>query len=230
MNRQKLHRIYRLAIDWLYPNRCPCCDCFIDYDADFCAECSAEIKPYDGNYEIRYADRFVAACVYEGIVEGAVLRFKKTDCGNSYYAFAYRIAEKLRSCGLSGDIDLIVPIPLTKKKLNERGYNQTELMAKELRFMLDVPYENVLIKKRDTGEQKSLHASERRENLKGVFAVSPKASNIAGKRILLIDDVCTTGSTLSEASKVLREAGAKTIIAAAFAKTVKKKPEEQKTE
>ncbi len=229
MNRPELHNIYRLVISWLYPNICPCCEKYIDYNAAFCDECSIEIKPYDGSYVIKYADKFIAACFYEGIVESAVLRFKKTDCGNSYYAFAYRIAEVLREKGLSSATDLIVPIPLTKKKLSERGYNQTELMAKELRFMLNVPYENVLVKKSDTVEQKSLSASQRRENLRGVFTVSPKAADIAGKRILLIDDVCTTGSTLSEASEVLKEAGAKTVIAAAFAKTIMKDTKENRS-
>lgn len=230
MNRPKMHSIYRLVISWLYPNICPCCEKFIDYNADFCDECSAEIIPYTGHDEVDHADRFVAACVYDGIVEGAVLRFKKTDCGNTYYAFAYRIAEALRKSGLADGIDLIVPIPLTKKKLNERGYNHTELMAKELRFMLNVPYENVLVKMRDTDEQKSLHEAERRENMKGVFAVSPKASDIAGKRILLIDDVCTTGSTLSEAAKTLKDGGAGKVYAASFAKTRKKEPAVPKSE
>ncbi len=225
IDRPKLHRLYRLLVNWIYPNICPCCEQFIDHDADFCEKCSAKITPYTGENDfIENVDRFAACCVYDENIEGAVLKFKKTACGNSYYAFALRIYKKLKELGLDESIDLIVPIPLTRKKFRRRGYNQTALMANELRYMLDRGFEDVLIKVKETKEQKTLSEYERRENLRGVFEISPNASDITGKRILLIDDVCTTGSTLSEAAGILKAAGAETVIAAAFAKTVKAIP------
>lgn len=108
-----------------------------------------------------------------------------------------------------------------KKDLNHRGYNQTKLIAKELTGITEIRNAPLLRKIKDTKEQKRLNAAERRENLKNAFAVNPKA-DVKGKNVLIIDDVCTTGSTLSEASRILKEAGADKVIAAVFAKVIKK--------
>ena len=220
MNRAKLHRIYRYWIDWLYPNVCPCCGKYIDHNADFCAECKSGITPYRGNDRIAEADGFAAYCVYDGHIKGAILEFKKERCGNSYYAFARGIAEAVEKTAFARDIDIIVPIPSSEKAMKERGYNQTELIAQELRYLIGVPYRKILVKTKETKVQKRLGMHERAENVSGAFAVSDKAGDIAGKRLLVIDDVCTTGSTLSEAAKVLRAAGAGKIYTSAFAKTV----------
>lgn len=219
MNRSKLHRIYRYTIDWLYPNVCPCCGNYIDHNADFCAECKSAITPYCGNHSINGADGFAAYCIYDENIKGAILGFKKDRCGNSYYAFACGIAEAVGKSPFAGDADIIVPIPSSKKSMKERGYNQTELIAKELRFLLGIPYINILVKTKDTKVQKRLGMRERAENVSGAFTVSSKAPDLKGKRLLVIDDVCTTGSTLSEAAKVLKEAGAGKVYTATFAKT-----------
>ena len=88
---------------------------------------------------------------------------------------------------------------------------------------MNVPYKNVLIKSKETKMQKSIkNASERRENVADAFSVSHKAGDITGKSILLIDDLCTTGSTLENAAKALNNAGVKRVIAASFAKTMQK--------
>lgn len=224
IDRPKLHRIYRYLIDWLYPNICPCCKKTIPYNADFCEDCKRQIKRYSGNTQIPYTDGFAAYCVYEGIIRQAVLEFKKVPDGNTYYAFACGIFSALSESGLSGGIDMIVPVPVSGRTMSERGYNQTELIAKELRYLLNIPYKNALIKTRETKMQKSIrNAADRRENVADAFSVSPKAGAIAGKSILLIDDLCTTGSTLENAAKALKKAGAERIIAAAFAKTLNKK-------
>ena len=223
MNRSKLHRIYRYLIDWLYPNICPCCNKHIAHDADFCESCKSSITRYTGSSAVSYTDGFAAFCVYDDFIRPAVLEFKKNDCGNTYYAFACGIDTAVKESVFCGDFDIIVPIPITDAKMSERGYNQTELIARELRFLMDIPYNKVLIKVKDTSEQKSLKgAAERKANTEDVFAVSSKAGDIKGKRILLIDDVCTTGSTLASAAKVLKEAGAGKVYAASFAKTEKK--------
>lgn len=223
IDRPKLHRLYRYLIDWLYPNICPCCKKTIAHDADFCPECKSRITRYTGTSVIPYTDGFAAFCAYDDFIRPAVLEFKHESCGNTYYAFACGIYTALCEKGLNADIDIIVPIPISDKTMSKRGYNQTELIAKELRFLMNVPYKNVLIKTRDTEAQKSMkRAADRRENAEGVYAVSAKAGDISGKRILLIDDVCTTGSTLGSAAKVLKEAGAAAVAAASFAKTIKK--------
>lgn len=223
IDRPKLHRIYRYIIDWLYPNICPCCKKAIPYDADFCESCKSRIIRFSGSIQIPYTDGFAAYCVYEDPVRPAILEFKKNPDGNSYYAFACGIYTALKENGLSDGLDLIVPVPVSDKTMSERGYNQTELIAKELRFLMNVPYKNVLIKSKETKMQKSIkNASERRENVADAFSVSHKAGDITGKSILLIDDLCTTGSTLENAAKALKNAGVKRVIAASFAKTMQK--------
>ena len=221
IDKAKLHSFYRYALDWLFPNICPCCERMIGYDRDFCEECLADLTVYTDKMSIPYIDRFTAYCVYDENSAPAILRFKHTDAGNSYYAFAYRINEALKQAGFGRDTDYIVPIPMTKESRKARGYNQAELIAKELRYMIDVPWANVLMKTRQTAQQKTLDRQGRAKNLKGAFAVDPKFGEVKGKRFLLIDDVCTTGSTFAEAAKVLKESGAAEVYAAAFAKTPK---------
>lgn len=220
MDRVKLHKIYRYLIDWLYPNVCPCCGKYIDHDADFCPDCKSRLTLYTDSFTVPDTDGFAAYCVYDENIKGAILHFKHDMCGNSYYAFACGISSAITERGIAGDIDMTVPVPISKKSMKERGYNQSELIAKELRYIIDVPYVNALVKVKDTAAQKSLKMSERAGNVSGAFGVpEDKKTVIAGKRLLVIDDVCTTGSTLSEAARTLKAAGAEKVYAATFAKT-----------
>lgn len=215
----KLHRVYRYLINYVYPNICPCCEKIIDHDEDFCDECKNEIVIYNGGFCVENADYFVSYCMYEGKVCDAIRNFKHEPRGNSYYAFAFGIVQALYSRELAKSIDLVTYIPMTKEAFRNRGYNQTEMIAEEIHYLLDIPCEAVLKKVKGTKSQKSIKTqAERKKNVSGIFAMQEKAE-VAGKCVLLVDDLCTTGSTLSEAARVLREAGAGTIIAATFAKT-----------
>jgi competence protein ComFC len=106
----------------------------------------------------------------------------------------------------------MVPVPLSSAKLRKRGYNQAEILAKELEKNFSIPTLNLLKRIRDTKTQVGLKEEERRTNIKGVFAVKARSSNIEIRNILLVDDVVTTGSTLMEAARVLKKAGAKRVI------------------
>lgn len=111
---------------------------------------------------------------------------------------------------------ILVPVPLSQKKLKERGYNQSEEIAKELSKVLNVPIvSNVLIKIKHTNSQKGLSKTEREKNLQGVFTIKAGGMSdipqISGKKVFLVDDVYTTGSTMQECSSVLRKAGAKSV-------------------
>ena len=111
---------------------------------------------------------------------------------------------------------LIVPIPLSRKRQRKRGYNQSELLCKELSFIDPLSFKlctNVLYKSLDTKQQtKTISKSERKNNLRGCFAIKHQ-EKIVDRNIILIDDIVTTGATLSEAKKVLRRSGAKKIVA-----------------
>jgi ComF family protein len=113
---------------------------------------------------------------------------------------------------------VLVPIPLSKKKLKWRGFNQAEEIAKELANFLKIPLiSDCLVKLKETKDQVELSEKERRENVKGVFFVKNK-EKIFGRNILLVDDVFTTGATMEEAARVLKEAGAKEIVGIVAAK------------
>lgn len=106
---------------------------------------------------------------------------------------------------------VLMPIPLDKNKLKTRGYNQSEELAKELSKVLNIPvFFNVLIKTKRTKPQMELSKEEREKNLQGAFKIK-NAPAIVGRKIFLVDDVYTTGSTMEECARVLREAGSKQV-------------------
>lgn len=112
----------------------------------------------------------------------------------------------------------LMPIPLEKRKLKRRGFNQAQELAEELSKHLGIPVSNdVLIKKKGTLSQTELSGKEREENIKGAFSCQNK-EKIQGRKILLIDDVYTTGSTMEEAARVLKLAGAKEVCGAVIAR------------
>ena len=216
-----LHEIYRFLISYLYPNICPCCEKVIEYDEDFCDRCKNKITPFYDDFEIAHTDAFVAYCYYEGRIRYVLRKYKINPCGNTYYAFAFGIVQALRRKQLTKGIDAVVFIPMTEEALKMRGYNQVEYMADEVHHLLNIPVLPALVKCKATKSQKSLGVEERKVNVKGAFKLAPQI-DINGKKLLLIDDLCTTGNTLSEAARVLREAGAASVIAASFAKTKNK--------
>jgi len=120
---------------------------------------------------------------------------------------------------------LVVPVPLYKGKRGQRGFNQAELIARAAlkhcprreRYQMA---SNILLRTRDTHSQIGLTSHQRRENLRGAFAVA-RATEVSGREVLLVDDVYTTGTTVSECARVLRRAGAARVWVATVARTVK---------
>lgn len=214
----KAHNLYRFLIDLLYPNICPACGVRIDYNGDFCDSCREKLVRYSGDYSIENADETAFFCVYTEEVKAITLKYKKDPCGNTHYAYAKGIAAVLAEKKLSDKLDLILFVPMTAADKRKRGYNQTELIAKELRYILEKPCLNALVKVRETRSQKSLSGMERRVNVKNAFSAK-NPEKLRGKNVLIIDDVCTTGSTLAEAARAIKAAGAEKVYAAAFAKT-----------
>jgi ComF family protein len=116
------------------------------------------------------------------------------------------------------DNGILVPVPLDKKKIKTRGYNQSEELAKELATILKVPViVNNLVKIKQTKPQMELSKEEREKNLENAFIIKNPAE-LAGKKIFLVDDVYTTGSTMEECSKILREIGVKSVWGIAIAR------------
>jgi ComF family protein len=124
------------------------------------------------------------------------------------------------------EIDVIIAVPVSRERLKKRGYNQSELMARRLGARMNVPVDSKsLVRKMNTRLLRTMNPAEREIALKGAFGISSKV-NVERKRILLIDDIYTTGATADACSKVLKEAGALEVLVLSLASGGNRKPEE----
>lgn len=211
--------IKQKILHFLFPTRCPVCGEFIYPEELFCEECSSKICRFTGEFSIPGTDGYTAAFVYDKNISPAVILLKKGICGNADRALALPLAEKLKANGTADSVDLIIPVPMHKRAQRERGYNQAELIAKIIGDELGCPVvTDCVVKIRKTAAQKELDRIHRRTNLKGAFRVV-RPELIRGKSVLLIDDICTTGSTLTELAEVLRKNEAKKVFCATSCKT-----------
>lgn len=176
---------------------------------DQCARCRAEHRRVDHLY-VAYA--------YTPPILQAVHRFKYA---NKRYLAADLAALAMSALAPDLQVDFVVPVPLAPSRERQRGYNQGRLLAAEVARHLDLPLDcSVLIRLRDTPPQTSLPRVRRLENVRGAFRALRKLS---GARILLVDDVTTTGATIEAATRALRRRGAVWVGALALART----PEER---
>ncbi|NLL39370.1 MAG: ComF family protein [Clostridiales bacterium] len=203
-------------IDMFFPPRCTfCCRFLKEKNSQICSECEKTL-PLTGE-DNRLRGEFFSVCIaplyYKDNVSKAVKRFKFS--GKSHYArpFGDIMAEAVRQ-NLAGEYDLITWVPLSRKRYRKRGYSQAELLAMSVAFRLDEVAADVLEKTKDTPAQSSLKGRARRKaNVSGTYGVKEKEL-VKNKRILIIDDIITTGATLSECARVLLNAGAKKVMCA----------------
>ena len=209
------------VLDLLYPPRCVFCRRIVrSGESRVCPDC-ARTLPYAGTRGERHGDFFSvchAPLLYEGTVRESLLRYKFQE--TPAYAAAY--GEMLAVCirtELSGRWDLITWVPLSRQRLRERGYDQARLLAEEAAKRLGTEALRTLEKPVNTARQSGTGSREKRAaNISGAYRV-PDPALIAGKRVLLIDDIITTGATLSECARTLRSAGAAEVLCAALATT-----------
>lgn len=135
-----------------------------------------------------------------------------------YKTFAKIILKNEKIYRIIQTYDIIGAVPIHKKRKNDRGYNQSELIAKEIaRNIKEIRYENILKKVRNNNQQSLLKSYERKQNVSGVYEIQNK-SIIENKKIILFDDIYTTGSTVNECSKILKTNNAKEILVLTLAK------------
>lgn len=212
-----LYVFLRHFIALIYPTRCPICKKVIGAMEGFCNECSNELIKYNYNFKIPKVRKFVSAFEYNEKISPAIFTMKDSNYGNSPYAFGTVLSEIIKAEGINADF--IVPVPLYNKNLRRRRYNHAESIAKEIGRTLNIKVNsNIVIKNRKTLAQKSLTKAERKINLKNAFSVTDK-SEVKNKCILIVDDVCTTGSTLAEITNLLIDCGANEIYCACACKT-----------
>ena len=205
-------------IDFLFPNYCGICGEKINerYTCEKCTnilECYKEKVLMKIGSEVHY-DELICLFEYNGALKNKMLQYKFKDKKYISRTFGELLFYKLKKYNLK--VDGIVPIPISKKRMFERGYNQSQYIT---RFFSEISgvemYDKCLIKIRDNPKQSTLSASERKQNVKNVYGTINE-DKISGKSVILFDDIFTTGATMNECAKVLKKAGVKKVIAVAL--------------
>lgn len=209
----------------LFPPKCIFCRKLLPGGDRLCCEsCAAELSGREQCTRGLYVKTRWTALSYEGRVRDMLIRYKF----QGFRFYAGELGVILSRCidrELAGQYDLITWIPVSRKRRRKRGYDQAMLLALRVAEKLNVPVERLLEKPVDNPAQSGLtDSAERRSNVQGVYR-AVNLEQIKGKRILLIDDVITTGATMDEAGRILLDAGAKEVTGAALAR-----PPEHKTD
>ncbi len=153
-----------------------------------------------------YFDRAYSLCVYDGKVKEWIYSFKYA--GRSYLArpFGRMMAERIKEIGMDRWVDCVVPVPLHRKKQRQRGYNQSRLLADVISRELGMGKARDLLKRiRETPPLSGLTRLQRMETMEGAFYMNGKEAAV--KNVLLIDDIYTTGSTVNQCARALKEGG-----------------------
>lgn len=216
MKRTNFNKLLNFAINLVYPCRCPYCNDVIFQGKQSCKKCETKLerKAIISQLENGIC---ISAFEYNGFYRDAVHRLKFG--GNCNYAEQIAISiYKAIEENYNGKVDIVTYIPFAKSEYTKRGYNQSQLIAKYISMQYGNKAVPLLIKSKDNKPQKELSKQERIENVRNVFTFNPKY-DIKGKNILLIDDVCTTGATLNECSRVLLNNGCNSVVCGTYAKT-----------
>ena len=209
------------VLDLLFPPKCVFCGKVLDTGEDgLCARCQREL-PWLTDGEAELTGEFFSLCAaplrYQDKVRDSVRRYKFKG-RRGYHKLYGRLVAQCVHDHLAGRYDLITWVPLSPQRKKERGYDQAFLLASAAALELGEVAVETLRKKRNTDPQSGLtEDAQRRANVLGAYTpVDPEL--VAGKRVLLIDDVVTTGSTLSECARMLRTMGAEDVVCAALAR------------
>lgn len=224
---EKKGKLGESLLQMVYPRRCPVCDGITGWRGEkICPECRGRLtllaEPWcmrcgrklseEEEYcsECRRRKHFYlrgrALYDYAGAAE-AIYRFKYG--GRREYAdfFGEQISLYLGDFIRAVNPDGLVPVPLHRRRMRTRGYNQAELLARAVGRRMDLPvYPKMLVRVRNTAPQKKLNPEERQNNLKKAFII--RRNDVKLKTVIVVDDIYTTGATIDEAARVLKEAGA----------------------
>jgi ComF family protein len=209
-----LFDLRRFTLSILYPNRCPFCGALTVWNRIRCERCETE-HPLD-LCESGTAGVF-AYCIYNDQSKPIILRAKEERDDYILNFCAVSLHGVLTENGVYDSIDIISNVPESSAAKHKRGFCFPALLGKRLSELSGLPYMRLLKKVRDTPPQKDLSAAERRVNLINAFATR---RGVNGLRVLLTDDITTTGSTLNECAKTLLQNGALQVRKASFARTV----------
>ena len=211
-------KLYHALLQLLFPDKCILCGKLLgDEEQDLCRECRTDSPEYGNRKEtIQFLDSFTAVWYYEGNVRRSLLRYKFYNARSFAQGYGRLLAMKLLQEHPDG-FDCITWVPVSPLRKLTRGYDQVELLAKAVGMELGSDPVPLIRKIRHNRPQSGISGSaERRANVLGAYREIDRKA-IAGKRILLLDDILTTGSTAGECARVLLTAGAKEVHCAAVA-------------
>lgn len=199
------------VLNIFFPNVCGICNKICK--EPICPKCKAELNKIKECKKHIYLTKSFGAHMYifnyKDIIRKSIVNYKFNEQAYKYKAFANFIVNNKKICRYLRKYDIIIPVPISKKRKRQRGYNQSELILMEVaKSMKDICVStNVLYKVRNTLPQSRLGKEERLNNLKNAYEVRNNEI-IRNKKVLLFDDIYTTGSTVEECSKMLKNAGA----------------------
>lgn len=229
--------------DWIFPPRCAICTHIIPVGVDdflcpgcrkdipyhkppFCRKCGIPVGRANSVCDRCFRETFafgqgLAAFPYEAVRDA--IRCFKFDGYESYGKGLGMLMAEFGKQYYTQSYDLLIPVPISKKKKRQRGFNQTEILSVEIMKVMGIPMnEKLLLRQRDTTPQNQLDVKERKRNIEGAFALSQEGT-VEGKRILLIDDIFTTGNTVNECARTLLMNGAAEVDVFALSAANKKK-------
>lgn len=217
----KVKKMVSAVIDLIFPPHCIFCRSVIPSGEEICKKCDREIPQINAvqYMNLPEAGKTVSCAVpysYDGQVRQAIIRFKFQDQKQFSGFFAEKIAVQIQRMYGNQKFDVVTSVPISAKRRKSRGYNQSELIARAVAGRLNLSYQDYLVKVKDNQEQHKLNEKERRKNVCGVYEPLHQ-KELTGKKILLIDDIVTTGATLCECALVLLQNGAQEVVCAAIA-------------
>ena len=222
-----MRQFLRWLVSFVLPSRCPFCSDLVEKEGEYCRECREEL-PICRTYTLTpNAKRGDLLCMrapyyYGGSVRRAALALKFYNHRSAAVCFAQAMAHIGQVTGLES-ADYVTAVPLSKKRLNSRGYNQSELIARQYALFKGMHYVETMEKHRHTPKQSlKIGLRARMANVKGCYRVLDE-NTVRNKTIVLIDDVYTTGATMRECAHTLRKAGARCVIGLAGCTSGKKR-------
>ena len=208
------------AINYIFPNVCGICDNICK--ESLCKKCEIKLNNIVQNKVDKYTDKnfekHLYVFKYEGIIKEKLINFKFKEKPYIYKTFVKFLIKNEKICRFLKSYDIIIPVPIHYNRKVVRGYNQSALIAKSLANKLNIIYEEkVLFKRVNNKPQSTKNKKSRKENVIGVYCTKNEYK-IIDKKILLLDDIYTTGSTVNECSRILKTAGVKKVDVITIAK------------
>ena len=235
-------KLFSKLFDFIYPPVCPVCNDLVESHGTLCASCWSKFNwisnpkcykcgyPFPADLDLGEKpmcpncaagecelDLIRSACVYDDVSKNIMLPFKHASKLQYQTIMSRAMINALKDTDIK--VDVVMPVPLAWRRLFKRGYNQANLLSKPIAKYFNAYLDVDSISRKYKQDMGHKNAKQRKENVKGVFVVK-NTEHIKGKKILLVDDVMTSGATFYELNHVLRKAGASAVYAVSFCRVV----------